>query len=87
MIKQEIDKTVKEPLRAIEFMEDVFSEEPGPVSSTTHPLRERKNSTSFSSSDKTSFSVAKFGIRDQQETSSTSSSLLANTQKTPWPQR
>ncbi|ESQ48076.1 hypothetical protein EUTSA_v10020046mg [Eutrema salsugineum] len=105
MIKHEIAEKVTsqdsetEASRAIAFMEDIFSEELGPVSSTAQekiPLPEglelKENledlqeicrevlepiddskSTSFSPSDKISFSIAKLRIRDQQEASSSSS--------------
>ncbi|CAH8302113.1 unnamed protein product [Eruca vesicaria subsp. sativa] len=119
MIKHEMAEkatsqdTETEARKAIAFMEDVFSEELGPVSSTAQekvPLPEglelnenleglqeicrevlepiaESNSSSFYSSDKVSFSVAKLRIRDQEEASSSlpppleSSSLLAEHRK------
>ncbi|KAF8103683.1 hypothetical protein N665_0186s0051 [Sinapis alba] len=119
MIKHEIAEKATsqdsetEAHRAIAFMEDVFSEELGPVSSTAQekvPLPEglelnenledlqeicrevlepiaESNSSSFYSSDKVSFSVAKLRIRDQEEASSSlppppeSASLLAEHRK------
>ncbi|KAJ0264374.1 AP-3 complex subunit delta [Hirschfeldia incana] len=119
MIKHELagkatsQNSETEAHRAMAFMEDVFSEELGPVSSTAQekvPLPEglelnenleglqeicrevfepiaESNSTSFHSSDKVSFSVAKLTIRDQEEASSSlphppeSASLLAEHRK------
>lgn len=119
MIKHEIAEkptsqdSETEAHRAMAFMEDVFSEELGPVSSTAQekvplpkgleltenledlqeicrevlePVAE-SNSSSFHTSDKVSFSVAKLTIRDQEEASSSlppppeSASLLAEHRK------